>query len=196
QNPSRLLTRCELMTIWQHSFNPLRMTSRLSFALAANFLEVISLTGDFAFARLLFHRTWSVREYLFPHLAFLFDNLPDGWKFVAVLLLWAAPFAWIGLTLLVKRLRSARAPIPLIFLFFVPVAKFFLFAILCVLSERVYEARSPVLPPPTRRWAPESSLASAGLAVFCSTAIGIGFSLLATERKGAYLSWLFLGLPF
>jgi len=184
------------MKIWQLLFDPRGMISRLSFALAAIFLVAIKITGDFALARLLFHRTWSLREYLFPHLAFLFDNLPDGWKFDAVLLLWAAPFAWIGLTLLVKRLRSARAPIPLILLFFVPVAKFFLFAILCVLPERVYEARTPVLPPPTRRWAPESSLASAGLAVFCSTAIGIGFSLLATERKGAYLSWLFLGLPF
>src|SRR5438874_13015638 len=101
------------MKIWQLLCDPRGMISRLSFALAAIFLVAIKITGDLALARLLFHRTWRLREYLFPHLAFLFDNLPDGWKCEGALLLWAAQFAWIGLSLLVQGRRSARGPIPM-----------------------------------------------------------------------------------
>jgi uncharacterized membrane protein YhaH (DUF805 family) len=184
------------MKIWRLLFDPRGFISRSSFALTAVALAVIKIAGDFTLATVIFHHPWSVREYLFPHLALLNRNSPSVWKFDAALLLWAAPFAWMGLCLLAKRLRSARAPIPLVILFFVPVAKFFLFAVLCALPERVDNDTRPELPPPIRKWAPESSLASAVFAVFCSTAVGVGFSVLATEQMRAYLSWLFLGLPF
>jgi len=184
------------MKIWRLLFDPRGIISRSSFTLTAVALVVIKIAGDFALARLLFHRTWNLREYLFSHLAFLFDNSPNAWKFDAALLLWAAPFAWMGICLLAKRLRSARAPIPLVILFFVPIAKFFLFAVLCALPDRAHDDTRPELAAPIRKWAPESSLASAGLAVFCSTAVGVAFSVLAAEQMRAYSSWLFLGLPF
>jgi hypothetical protein len=184
------------MKICRLLFDPRGTISRFSFTLTAIALVVIKIAGDYAIAGLIFHHTWNLQEYLFSHLAFLFDNSPNAWKLDAALLLWATPFAWTGLCLLTKRLRSARAPIPLVILFFVPIAKFFLFAVLCVLPEHAHEAIEPELPPPIRSWAPESSLAGAGLAVLCSTVVGVGFSVLATQQVRAYSSWLFLGLPF
>lgn len=185
-----------VMNFWRLLFDPRGLVSRLSFMLAAVGLAALKIAGDFALAWLVFHRSWSLREYLFPHLASLFDNSPGIWKFNATLLLWAAPFAWMGLCLLAKRLRSARAPIPLVILFFVPIAKFFLFAILCVLPERARMVSDEEIPPPIRSWAPESSLASAIVAVLCSTALGVSFTLIATQQMLVYFNWLFLGLPF
>ena len=102
----------------------------------------------------------------------------------------------MGLSLLANRLRSARAPIPLVILFFVPIAKFLLFAVLCVLPERPPGGSQQGPPPRLRKWAPESPLASATLAVFCATVVGVGFAVLATQRLRDYSAWLFLGLPF
>jgi uncharacterized membrane protein YhaH (DUF805 family) len=184
------------MKIWRLLFDPRGTVSRVPFAISAVALAVVKIAGDFALAELLFHRTWSGREYFFPHLSFLFEHSLDAWKFDAALLLWAAPFAWMGLCLLTKRLRSACAPIPFVILFFVPIAKFFLFAILCTLPRRAHDDARPALSRPVHKWAPESSLASAALAVFCSTFVGVAASVLATEKLQAYLSWLFLGLPF
>ncbi len=183
------------MKIWRLLFDPRGTISRVQFALTALILVALKIAGDFAIAQLLFHRTWNLHEYFFSHLTFLFDNSPGIWKLDAALLLWAAPFAWMGLSLLAKRLRSAKAPIPLVILFFVPVAKFFLFALLCVLPDALYNGRSQPL---TRlhRWVPESALASATLAVVCSILVGVGFALLATQQMRDYSTWLFLGLPF
>ncbi|MEY2542606.1 MAG: hypothetical protein QOE81_67 [Verrucomicrobiota bacterium] len=143
-----------------------------------------------------FHHGWDFREYFFPRLDALFINTPAARELNAALLLWATPFAWMGLCLLAKRLRSARAPIPLVILFFVPIAKFFLFAVLCALPERTHDVPRSELPPPRRKWAPESSLASASLGVVCSTIVGVLFAVVATGRLRGYSNWLFLGLPF
>jgi uncharacterized membrane protein YhaH (DUF805 family) len=184
------------MNIWRLLFDPRGQISRARFAVTAFALVAIKIAGDFAIAQLIFHRACSLRNYFFSHLTFLFDNSTDVWKFDAVLLVWAAPFAWMGLSLLAKRLRSARAPIPLVILFFVPIAKFFLFVVLCVLPERRDVGGKPQLPPRIRKWAPESPLASAILAVLCSTLVGVAFAVLATHKLRDYSAWLFLGLPF
>jgi hypothetical protein len=184
------------MNVWRLLFDPRGTISRLVFAGTAIVLTVVKIAGDIVLSRCVFHHGWDVREYLFPRLDTLATNSPAAWKLDAVLLLWATPFAWMGLCLLAKRLRSARAPIPLVILFFVPIAKFFLFAVLCVLSERTHDETRPQLPPPRRKLAPESSLASASLAVLCSTIVGVLFTVAATEQLRAYSSWLFLGLPF
>jgi uncharacterized membrane protein YhaH (DUF805 family) len=184
------------MKIWRLLFDPRGVISRVQFAVTAAALVAIKIAGDFAIAHLVFHRTWPLREYLFSHLAFLFDNTPGIWKFDAALLLWAAPFAWIGLSLLTKRLRSARMPIALLILFFVPIAKFFLFAVLCVLSDRSDNSGRQQSPPRKQSWAPESQLAGATLAVACSTVVGAALTILATKEMRVYSTWLFLGLPF
>jgi hypothetical protein len=176
-------------------FDPRGVVSRSVFALATVILIGLKVAGDFALAQLIFHRSWTLRQYLFPRVEFLFHGTPP-WAFDAVLLLWAAPFTWIGLSLLAKRIRSAGAAMPLVILFFIPVAKFFLFAVLCALPERKQFEEQEVLTPRVRRWLPESPLGSAGVAVVCSTAVGVASALLATERTRTYLVWLFLGLPF
>src|SRR5438270_3256172 len=179
------------MKVWQQLFDPRGKTPRVQFALLTVVLVPIKIAGDFAIAHLFFHRTWNLREYFFSHLTFLFDATPGIWKFDALLLLWAAPFAWIGLSLLAKRLRSARAPIALVILFFVPIAKFFLFTLLCVLPERANGDSELQLPPRHRKWVPESSLASATIAVICSTFVGVILGVLATRQLRNYTTWLF-----
>ena len=184
------------MSFWRLLFDPRGLISRSAFVLTTIALVALKIAGDFALARSVFSRNWSLREYLFPHAAALFNHSPQVWKFNAALLLWTAPFAWMGLCLLTKRLRSARAPVSLVALFFVPIAKFFLFAVLCVLPEGKSGEGEEAIAPPMRKWAPESSLASACVAVLGATAVGVAFTVLATEEMRAYLSWLFLGLPF
>jgi hypothetical protein len=68
--------------------------------------------------------------------------------------------------------------------------------VLCVLPEHADLDSKPQFAARIRRWAPESPLASAILAVLCSTLVGVAFTVLATERLGDYSVWLFLGLPF
>src|ERR1700731_261743 len=184
------------MNVWRLLFDPRGATSRPVFIGTTIGLTIVKIAGDLALTRYLFHHSWDVREYFFPRFETLVVNSPDDWKRNAALLLWATPFVWMGLCLLTKRLRSARAPVSLVLFFFVPIAKFFLFAILCFLPEREERASEKEVAPPKRKWAPESSLASACVAVLCATAIGILFSLLATEQARSYLNWLFLGLPF
>lgn len=177
-------------------FDPRGRISRVLFVAIATLLVITKVAGDFALSRFLFQRDWSLHEYLFPHLAALSDHSSHAWRFDAVLLLWATPFAWMGLCLLAKRLRSANAPVSLIVLFFVPIAKFFLFTVLCVLPERENNAPQRDRTPAFRKWAPESSLASACLGAFCAAILGIVVVLLATQQPATYLMWLFLGLPF
>lgn len=181
--------------MWRFLFDPRGTISRSQFAIAGTALAATKIPGDFAIAGM-FHRGWNVQEYFFSHVAFLFENSPGIWKFDTALLIWTAPFAWIGLCLLTKRLRSARAPIPLVILFFVPIAKFFLFALLCALPERGEKTISRQSPPALRSWAPESAFGSAGLAVLCATLVGAVLTLLAIKQTGRYTAWLFLGLPF
>lgn len=176
-------------------FDPRGTISRLTFAATAIGLTIVKITGDLILSRYVFHHGWDVREYFWPRIESFIRYTADQ-ELTAALLLWTAPFAWIGLCLLAKRLRSARAPIPLVILFFVPIAKFFLFTVLCALPEREHDVARSERPRPRRRWAPESALASASVAVLCSTIVGVLFTVAATERLRMYAYWLFLALPF
>lgn len=142
------------MKLFRLLFDPHGAISRPTFAITAIALTAIKISGDLALARIFFNHSWEPKEYLFLRSAFLFKNTSD-WNFGVAMLLWAAPFTWLGLCLLTKRLRSAQAPIPLVILFFVPVAKLFLFAILCALPEREETTERGSISQTTRKWAPE-----------------------------------------
>ena len=56
--------------------------------------------------------------------------------FAGTMLTLAAPFAWVGVCLTTQRLRAIGAPIWLVALFFLPLLKFILFALLVLLPSR------------------------------------------------------------
>jgi hypothetical protein len=64
------------------------------------------------------------------------------------------------------------------------------------LPERADSDNELRLPARHHKWAPESSLASAAIAVICSTLVGVILGVLATWQMRNYTTWLFLGLPF
>src|SRR5437773_9347398 len=57
-------------------------------------------------------------------------------RFLVTLLAIALPFVWVGIVLTVRRLRSARLPLWLVFLFFLPVLNLGFFALLCIIPPR------------------------------------------------------------
>ncbi|PYR95754.1 MAG: hypothetical protein DMG12_28060 [Acidobacteria bacterium] len=57
-------------------------------------------------------------------------------RFLVTLLAIALPFVWVGIVLTVRRLRSARLPLWLVFLFFLPVLNLGFFALLSIIPPR------------------------------------------------------------
>src|SRR5260370_11797658 len=78
---------------------------------------------------------WGVCTYLIPlERATQFYPLSSSEKkFLAVLLITALPFIWIGITMTVKRLRDAGQPLWLTLLFFVPIINLLFFGLLMLL---------------------------------------------------------------
>jgi len=61
---------------------------------------------------------------------------PDDVTFYFVLLLFAAPFIWMGTVLTLRRLRDAGLPLWLVMLFYVPFLNLIFFAILVAVPSR------------------------------------------------------------
>src|SRR5215831_4954725 len=80
-----------------------------------------------------FGQPWSVFSYLRPAVSSISGS--GNGKLFATLLLISLPFALIGVWLTARRLQSARLPIWLAVLFFVPFLNLLLFATLCVVPE-------------------------------------------------------------
>src|SRR5579871_1040186 len=98
----------------------------------------------------LFHRPWYPWSYFVPlgPSARLNTLPPDQEIFAFIMLLIAAPFIWLGVTLTVQRLRDAGQPLWLVVLFFVPLVNLLLFFILCAMGthERPLEQQAAPWP--------------------------------------------------
>ena len=113
----------------------------------------------------------------------------------------AAPFAWVGVCLTTQRLRAIRAPIWLVVLFFVPLLKFVLFALLALLPSRPeLETVAAIDPSPPgsglSRWLPRNAFGNAALAVLVAALVGGGLAAISVRWLQAYLGGLFVGAPF
>jgi hypothetical protein len=134
-------------------------------------------------------------EYLWPKLP-SFDNTTE----LAGMLGLAAPFMAAGVILTAKRLRSARLHPALVFLFFVPVVKFLLFALLSVAPEREGVAVEPE-PDSTFKtrlgfFIPRNAFGSAVVGVLITAALcALGVWMGASLLRGYGWS-LFVGVPF
>ena len=154
----------------------------------------------FVFGRVL-QTDWDISVYLqwnFPSPAVLPADLSSDQR--VLLIVTTIPFLWAGVILTIQRLRAARLPPLLACLFVVPVLKWFLFIVACVVPTR----ESPQFPPPlmhdvsvsSSKVLTHSKWRSAIVAV-----ISVGFLSACVVAVGAqWLSnygWgLFVGIPF
>jgi uncharacterized membrane protein YhaH (DUF805 family) len=125
-------------------------------------------------------------------------NVPER-QFLALLLLTALPFIWIGVTMTEKRLRDAGQPLWLTVLFFAPVVNLLFFALLCVLPSRGTFGESAQ--PQNSRWSstgfwPRSRLGSAALGVIVPAVLGTFVAWFDLRYLGSYGFTLFIALPF
>lgn len=178
--------------------NPLGKVNRPQFVAAGVVLAVIKLTLDYLITMAVFHGVWRPSEYIWSHSSFVTVSEGRGLGQYFTLLLVAAPFAWAGVCLCCKRLRSAGVPVWLALVFFVPVAKWFLFAILAALPERKAES-APLPQIPAGSWAAWSGATrfrSAVVACVVTSVLGLLFAWVSVYVLRAYGSTLFLATPF
>jgi uncharacterized membrane protein YhaH (DUF805 family) len=145
---------------------------------------------------------WGVWNYLNPlERAAQFSPLSSSEKkFLAILLITALPFIWIGITMTVKRLRDAGQPLWLTLLFFAPVINLLFFGLLIVMpSQQAALSSGPLGKPGTRPispyW-PTTRIGSAAAAVVVTALLGVVVTWGALRYVGDYGLTLFITLPF
>jgi len=142
-----------------------------------------------------FDRRWGYADYWSPS-AYAFDDLPRAqWAFYAALAGLALPFALVGLSLTLRRLRDGGLPPWLVVLFFVPVVNLVFFVVLCLVPARGParpEAAAPSAPTSRGDRAPASAIAG----VVLTGLLGVALVAFATEGLGSYGWGVFVGVPF
>ncbi len=174
--------------------SPYALLGLLGFALKHNLDRIV--------ARIVFDRPWRIFSYWDPlsQAAGVLGISSRDQKFLLTMLLLALPFIWIGVTLTVKRLRSAGLPLWLAALFFVPYLNLVFLALLCILPSR--ESGAQDAPPGGRagkwlsRLIPNSALGSAAMAILVTAVLGTAATVLAVLELKEYGWGLFVALPF
>ena len=145
---------------------------------------------------------WGVWNYLDPleRAAQLSPLSGSEKKFLAILLITALPFIWIGITMTVKRLRDAGQPLWLTLLFFAPVINLLFFAILIALPTQQaglspdFQGKSGTRP--ISPYWPTTRTGSAAAAVVITALLGVVVTWGALRFVGNYGLTLFISLPF
>ncbi|MEX2388222.1 MAG: hypothetical protein WD534_10105 [Phycisphaeraceae bacterium] len=157
-------------------------------------------------ASALFGRSWRPIDYVNPdHLANLIDL--DERMFLGTLVLFAAPFIWIGTMLTLKRLRAAALPPDLAWLLFVPVANLVLVILLCLMPSRRYDedgegdadGEHPVARPGLAAvigaLVPSRAAPAAVLAIVLTALLGVAMTALSVYGFDLYGGSLFFSMP-
>jgi hypothetical protein len=151
-------------------------------------------------ATILFHRPWSPFNYLAPvwDVARITDLRASDAKFLATMVAISLPFIWVGVTLTLKRLRSARLPLLLVVLFFVPVLNLLFFILLSVFPERssIEQGVSPAADSWFLRVIPESRTGSAAFSLLLTVPVGLGLDQIGVHLLNRYGWGLFVAVPF
>ena len=186
------------MQLAQLLLNPLGKINRTQFLVTGLLLTALKLALDYIVTTVGFHQIWNPIEYIWSKSPLMVFSERNAHTYFFTMLLIAVPFAWIGVCLCCKRLRSANAPIWLVLFFFVPIAKWFLFANLVALPEKIRAPRPlPPLPPGSfRAWIGATAIRSAAFAVIATAAIGTLFAVFSIHVLRRYGSTLFVGVPF
>jgi uncharacterized membrane protein YhaH (DUF805 family) len=181
---------------WDGTINrgPYALIGVLAFALKHNLDRVVAQT--------FFNRPWTIFSYWSPlALGTGIDTVsPRDQKFLAAMVLLALPFIWIGVTLTVKRLRSAGLPLWLAALFFVPYLNLVFLALLCILPARETAEQDELTAGRAGKWLsrliPHSALGSAAMAILVTAVFGTAATALAVNVLREYGWGLFIASPF
>jgi uncharacterized membrane protein YhaH (DUF805 family) len=162
-------------------------------------LTVLKFNLDRLLSRLWLQETWSIVDYESAW-GYVVNPLGqpnvEGWK-VSMFAI-GIPFIWAGMTLTVKRLRSAGLPLWLSLLFFVPVIKFLFFAVLAAVPSSHVDRVRPEQTPRSRvgHWLPRSRWGAAIAAAGITSVLAAAIVWMGTHVLQSYGWALFAGLPF
>jgi hypothetical protein len=183
-------------------WNPNGTVDRKTYVLVGLVGFALKHNLDRAVATYVFHRSWGLFNYWVPvRDVARVTQLPrnEAW-FLAVMVMLALPFVWLGVAMSMKRLRSANLSLQLVGLFFVPLLNLLFFLVLSLVPER--HPRELASAPDSRRLSllarivPESVLGSAAISLLLTVPIGLGFAFLGVRLLANYGWGLFVALPF
>lgn len=154
---------------------------------------------DRLIAYLAFDKAWSIFNYFVTTTDGFFSGLNTqmGLVFLAA----ALPFIWVGVVLTLRRLRSAGLPLPLVFLFFVPVLNLLFLLLLAAVPAQEGRGEKTGRPEgPLRswmnRWVPKSLVGSALAAALIASLIGGAVVWTTIEIFKDYGWTVFVAVPF
>src|SRR5262245_21760223 len=108
---------------------PYLLTGLILFALKHNIDRVMATAFEYPWGPFNYFVFYSTSGNGIWHLTY-----PDA-SFLALLVLAALPFIWIGVVLTLRRLRDTALPLWLVFLFFVPLINLIFFVILAAVPS-------------------------------------------------------------
>jgi len=164
----------------------------LGFVLKHNIDRIVASYG--------FQRPWGMFNYWVPlrNIARITDLQSSDARFLATMVALSLPFIWVGVTLTMKRLRSAGLPTELVAAFFLPFANLLFFLILCVLPERALTQHAPGIHAETMwvRIVPHSGLGSAAISLLLTVPFGFAMAVFGARVLANYGWGMFVALPF
>jgi hypothetical protein len=117
-------------------------------------------------------------------------------RFLVTMVVMSLPFIWIGLSMTIRRLRSAALPLWLAVFFFVPVGNLLFFLLLSLFPEREVVDRNRSEASALGSVIPQGKVGSAGLAVGMIGLIGVLATYVSVQGLGVYGWGIFVALPF
>jgi hypothetical protein len=163
----------------------------LGFAVKHNLDRLVATYG--------FHRPWRLFNYWVPirEVARITALHSSDAQFLETMVLMSLPFVWIGVTMTMKRLRSAQLPSELVVLFFVPFLNLLFFLLLSLLPERDTPlAHGECGRSSFEQFIPESALGSAAVSLLVTVPFGVGLVWFGVRVLEGYGWGLFVALPF
>ena len=148
-----------------------------------------------------FGRRFTIFNYWIPPTdAIRVDSLSaSDARFLTTMVLMSIPFVWIGLSLTVRRLRSAGIPLGFVALFFAPFLNLVFFAVLCFVPNRDRwnaTADSQQMERAPSRLIPSDPLGSAATGAILTGLVGSLAVYLGVQSIGVYGWGVFVALPF
>jgi hypothetical protein len=180
---------------WQGTIN------RGTYAFVGLTLFAIKHNIDRIVATAVFGRRFTVFNYWIPPTdAIRIDTLSTSdARFLATMVLMSIPFVWVGLSLTVRRLRSAGIPLGFVALFFAPFLNLVFFAVLCFVPNResinvVADGQLTTRTP--SKLIPTDPLGSAVTGAILTGLVGSLAVYLGVQSIGVYGWGVFVALPF
>lgn len=154
-------------------------------------LMVLKYGGDAAMVALATRTLWTPVDYLQSVPLLLSSRLSEAAPLLApALVVWTLPFLWVGVSMTMRRLLDAGQSAWWSLLFFVPVARYLLVGVLCLLPTTGSTSAPRGAVPPGHR------LPSALMSMAVGALLGLGTLWLAVVWINSYGLALFMGTPF